>query len=69
MNEGDEMKQTVGFTTPLEEHWKSKTLFPSCLATGILSFTDKVISEKTRQYIKEVLGMTRVGRMLIDEGR
>lgn len=36
---------------------------------GILSFTDKVISEKTRQYIKEVLGMTQVGRMLIDEGR
>ncbi len=36
---------------------------------GILSFTDKVISEKTRQYIKEVLGMTQVGRMLMDEGR
>lgn len=36
---------------------------------GILSFTDKVISEKTKQYIKEVLGMTQVGRMLMDEGR
>ena len=36
---------------------------------GILRFTDKVISEKTRQYIKEVLGMTQVGRMLMDEGR
>lgn len=36
---------------------------------GILSFTDKVISEETRQYIKEVLGMTQVGRMLMDEGR
>lgn len=36
---------------------------------GILTFTDKVINEKTRQYIKEVLGMTQVGRMLMDEGR
>lgn len=36
---------------------------------GILAFTDKVISEKTKQDIKEVLGMTQVGKMLIDEGR
>ncbi len=36
---------------------------------GILAFTDKVITEATRQYIKEVLGMTQVGRMLIEEGR
>lgn len=36
---------------------------------GILSFTDKVISEETRQYIKEVIGLTQVGKMLIDEGR
>lgn len=36
---------------------------------GILTFTDKVINEKTRQYIKEVLGMTQVGKMLMDEGR
>lgn len=36
---------------------------------GILSFTDKVISKETGQYIKEVLGMTQVGRMLIEEGR
>ena len=36
---------------------------------GILSFTDKVISEETRQYIKEVVGMTQVGKMLMDEGR
>ena len=34
---------------------------------GILTFTDKVINEKTRQYIKEVLGMTQVGKMLMDE--
>ena len=36
---------------------------------GILAFTDKVIAADTRQYIKEVLGMTQVGQMLIDEGR
>ncbi len=36
---------------------------------GILSFTDKVISRETGQYIKEVLGMTQVGKMLMDEGR
>ncbi len=35
---------------------------------GILSFTDKVINEETRQYIKEVIGMTQVGKMLMDEG-
>lgn len=35
----------------------------------ILSFTDKVISEETRQYIKEVVGMTQVGKMLMNEGR
>ncbi len=34
---------------------------------GILTFTDKVINEKTRQYIKEVLGVTQVGKMLMDE--
>ena len=36
--------------------------------SGILSFTDKVIDEETRQYIKEVIGMTQVGKMLMDEG-
>ena len=41
----------------------------SFVLAGILAFTDKVISEKTRQYIKEVLGMTQVGKMLMDEGR
>ncbi len=41
----------------------------SFVLAGILSFTDKIISEETRQYIKEVLGVTQVGRMLMDEGR
>ncbi len=36
---------------------------------GILTFTDKVISEETKRYIKEGLGMTQVGKMLMDEGR
>ena len=35
---------------------------------GILSFTDKVINEETRRYIKEVLGMTQIGMMLVEEG-
>ena len=36
---------------------------------GILTFTDKVISEETKRYIKEVIGMTQVGKMLMDEAR
>ncbi len=36
---------------------------------GILSFTDKVITKETQKYIKEVLSMTQVGKMLMDEGR
>lgn len=36
---------------------------------GLLTFTDKVIDEATKRYIKEVLGMTQVGRMLMEEGR
>ena len=36
---------------------------------GILTFTDKIISDETKRYIKEVLGMTQVGKMLMDEGR
>lgn len=36
---------------------------------GILAFTDKVISDETRNHIKEVLVMTKVGKMLVDEGR
>ena len=39
------------------------------MLAGILSFTDKVINEETRQYIKEVIGMTQVGKMLMDEAR
>lgn len=34
-----------------------------------MTFTDKVINEETKKYIKEVLGMTQVGKMLMDEGR
>ena len=36
---------------------------------GILTFTDKIINNETKRYIKEVLGMTQVGMMLMDEGR
>lgn len=41
----------------------------SFVLAGILTFTDKVINKETRQYIKEVLGMTQIGKMLMDEGR
>lgn len=41
----------------------------SFVLSGILAFTDKVINEKTRNHIKEVLSMTQVGKMLKDEGR
>ena len=37
--------------------------------SGVLTFTDKVIDKETGRYIKEVLGMTQVGKMLMDEGR
>ena len=36
---------------------------------GILTFTDKIISESMRKHIEEVLSMTQVGQMLIDRGR
>lgn len=36
---------------------------------GMITFTDKIIDKETRQYIKEVLGLTQIGKMLIDEGR
>ena len=36
---------------------------------GILTFTDKIINDETKRYIKEVLGMTQVGKMLMDDAR
>ena len=36
---------------------------------GILTFTDKIISESMKKHIEEVLGMTQVGQMLMDRGR
>ncbi len=36
---------------------------------GILTFTDKIISNSTKKYIEEVLDMTQVGQMLINRGR
>ena len=41
----------------------------SFVMAGILTFTDKIISDETKQYIKEVLGMTQVGKLLMDEAR
>lgn len=65
---GEEMKQkAVRKCVNLARRIKDKEQESFALA-GILSFTDKVINEETREYIKEVLGMTQVGKMLIDEG-
>ncbi len=35
---------------------------------GILTFTDKIISESMKKHIEEVLSMTQVGQMLMDRG-
>lgn len=35
---------------------------------GILAFTDKIISNKLKMHVKEVLDMTQVGKMIFDEG-
>lgn len=39
------------------------------LEDGSVAILDYESDEQTKQYIKEVLGMTQIGRMLMDEGR
>ena len=39
------------------------------LEDGSVAILDYESDEETKQYIKEVLGMTQIGRMLMDEGR
>ena len=66
---GDEEKQTAIKTcVNLAKQIPDKEQETFVLA-GILAFTDKVISKETKQSIKEALGMTQVGKMLMDEGR
>ncbi|MCI9635071.1 MAG: hypothetical protein HFG77_01540 [Hungatella sp.] len=66
---GEEKKQeAIKVCVNLARRIPDKTQESFALA-GILSFTDKVITNETRQYIKEVIGMTQVGKMLMDEGR
>ena len=41
----------------------------SFVLSGILVFADKIINAKTAEYIKEVLKMTQVAQLLMEEGR
>ena len=41
----------------------------SFVLSGILVFADKIINAKTAKYIKEVLKMTQVAQLLMEEGR
>ena len=66
---GEEEKQTaIRESVELARQIPDKDI-ESFVLSGILAFTDKVINEKTRNHIKEVLSMTQVGKMLKDEGR
>lgn len=38
------------------------------ILAGLLSFTDKIISDEIKDKIKEAITMTKVGQMLIEEG-
>lgn len=60
----ESIRECVGLARQIKD--KEKEAFA---LAGLLSFTDKIIDEETRKQIKEVLGMTQVGKMLMDEGR
>lgn len=65
---GEEEKQTaIRESVELARQIPDKNV-ETFILSGILTFTDKVINEKTRNHIKEVLSMTQVGKMLMDEG-
>lgn len=64
---GEEKKQeAIKECVNLARQIPDKELESSALA-GILTFTDKIITKETQRYIKEVLSMTQVGKMLMDE--
>ena len=66
---GEEKKQeAIRACVDLAKQLPNKEQETFALA-GILTFTDKIINDETKRYIKEVLGMTQVGKMLMDEGR
>lgn len=66
---GEEEKQTaIRESVELARQIPDKDI-ESFVLSGILAFTDKVINEKTRNHIREVISMAQVGKMLIDEGR
>lgn len=66
---GEEEKQTaIKESVELARQIPDKDV-ETFVLSGILAFTDKVINEKTRNHIKEVLSMTQVGKMLMDAAR
>lgn len=65
---GEEEKQTaIRESVELARQIPDKNV-ETFILSGILAFTDKVINEKTRNHIKEVLSMTQVGKMLVVSG-
>ena len=58
------VKDTVALAKRIED--KEKQTF---VLAGILVFADKVIDQDTAEYIREVLRMTQVAELLLEEGR
>lgn len=58
------VKDTVDLAKRIED--KEKQTF---VLAGILVFADKVIDQDTAEYIREVLRMTQVAELLLEEGR
>ena len=58
------VKEAVELAKQIED--KDKKSF---VLSGILVFADKIIDENTAKYIKEVIRMTQVAQLLLEEGR
>jgi len=58
------VRDVVGLAKRIED--KGKQTF---ILAGILAFADKVIDRHTAEYIKEVIRMTQVAELLMEEGR
>ena len=58
------MKETVELAKQIAD--KEEKTF---VLSGILVFADKIIDADTARYIKEVLRMTQVAELLMEEGR
>ena len=58
------VKDAVELAKQIED--KEKQTF---LLSGILVFADKIIDSKTANYIREVMRMTQVAELFLEEGR